>query len=556
MDAAGHVVELTLADGRTIRQDYLPNGKQNRQSTSAGHLVQIDYAAHNRIKSVTDDGITRWHVYDDDDDLLGVVQARSHSDVNGVLKAFGLRANDLDQKRPVLIHGSDGRLSIAASDLARARFEYGAAGSVRQWIEMPGWNFWVERNQTERGTVLADSAGGSYLYVANGTTTRVEDASGTVIATWTRDSQHRVQRVEVRSGIVIEYVYGDAFDWREKIIRVSNGPVIKRFSRRDYDDPADASPLRAEFRAPTGERLAEIDGQNVTYTAGVLAPYVHLTADGTLIDRVFTAESSVPFANDEIRLLSDGSIRILPALPHAEFTVASRAVQSFEVRIPSGVSSSSLAASTRVKSSINKSASALGRRLIPVPTMMIMYYTCEWISGGSVDTGSGPVVTPGRWDCGFQFGYAADPPPPPPVDDGGGSPNAGGMPLKPDELQLLNQAKSAANNRLSTVTSCEKMFDDLGANGANVISATTYRDGGGSSKCTSRPGAAAVTDVGAYTVFLCGSNFTRLSANGAATIVIHEALHSAGMSENPPDPNAKTSAEISAMVQANCSLSW
>ena len=176
--------------------------------------------------------------------------------------------------------------------------------------------------------------------------------------------------------------------------------------------------------------------------------------------------------------------------------------------------------------------------------------------GGSVDTGSGPVVTPGRWDCGFQFGYAPDPPPPPPVDDGGGTPDSSGMPLKPDELQLLNQAKSAANNRLSTVASCEKMFDDLGANGANVLSATTYRDGGGSSKCTSRPGAAAVTDVGAYTVFLCGSNFTRLSANGAATIVIHEALHSAGMSENPPDPNAKTSAEISAMVQANCSLSW
>ena len=152
MDAAGRVVQITLADGRTIRQDYRPNGKQNRQSTSGGHLVQIDYAAHNRLRSVSEDGVTRWSIYDEGDDVLGIVQARSYSDVNHLLKALGLRTDGTDQKRPVLIHGSDGRLSDAASDLARTRFEYGAAGSVRQWLEMPQWSFWVERNQSVRGT--------------------------------------------------------------------------------------------------------------------------------------------------------------------------------------------------------------------------------------------------------------------------------------------------------------------------------------------------------------------------------------------------------------------
>jgi hypothetical protein len=555
LDGAGHVVQITLPDGRTIHQDFLPNGKQNRQSTSAGHLVQIDYGIRNRVKSVTEDGITRWRVYDEGDDLLGIVQARSVSDVNHLLKSFGLRPNELDQKRPVLIHGRDGRLSSATSGLAQTRFEYGAAGSVRQWLEMPQWSFWVERNQSESGTALVDSAGGSYSYIADATATRLRDADENALVTWTYDSHHRVQRVNIAGTIVIDYVYGDGFDWHEKIIRQPNGPVIKRFSRRDYDDPADGSLLHAEFRAPTGERLAEIDGDSLTYTAGVLAPYAHLAADGHVIERVFTATSSVPFSDDEVRIQSDGSIQIWPALPHAEFTVAARPVRPFQITIPSPVNTTH---HTAAAMSLNATGvSSLGRHLVPKPAMMIMYYSCEWISGGSVDTGDGPAVTPGRWDCGYQFGYAADPPPPPPVDDGsGGSPDASGMPLTPTELQLLNQAKSTASNRLSTVTSCEQMFDALGANGAGVISATTYRDGASSSKCTSRPGAAAVTDVGGYTVFLCGTSFTRLSSNGAATIVIHEALHSAGMSENPPDPSAKTSAEISAMVQANCSLSW
>jgi YD repeat-containing protein len=554
MDAAGRVVQITLADGRTIHQDYLPNGKQNRQSTSTGRPVQIEYAARNRIKSVTDDGVTRWQIYDEGDDLLGIVQARSYSDVNRLLKLFGLKADDMDQTRPVFVHGSDGRLSSAANALARTRFEYNGAGSVRQWLETPHWNVWIDRNQSERGIALMDSAGGSYSYIFEATTTRLLDAAGNVLATWTYDSQHRVQRVDIIGTIVIEYVYGAAFDWREKIIRQPNGPIIKRFSRHDYDDPADASSLRAELRAATGERLAEIDGNSVVYTAGVLAPYLHLTSEGKVIDRVFTAGSSVPYCNDEIRIQADGTIRIFPALPHAEFTVAARSVMPFEVRISSTAYGSSQALKP-ARSSNGKGTSALSRRLVPVPKLAAQFTSCEWIPGGT--TSIDGMTIPGRWDCQYGWVYFPDPVLPPPVDGGGpGTPDAGGMPLTPTEIQLLNQAKSVANNRLSTVANCEKMFDDLGANGANVISATTYRDGAGSAKCSSRPGAAAVTDVGSYTVFLCGLSFTNLSSNGAATIVIHEALHSAGMSENPPDPGAKTSAEISTMVQANCSLSW
>ncbi len=554
MDAAGRVVQLTLSDGRTTRQDYLPNGRRNRQSTSTGRLLQIEYDVHNRVKSVSEDGVTRWDVYDDGGDLMGVVQASNYGDVVRLLKTLGLQANGADQKQPLSTRGNDGQLSSATNDLARARFEYGS-GFVRQWLDTARWSFWVQRNLSRGTTAFTDSAGGSYSYVSDAATTRLLDAAGKVLVTWTYDSQRRLRRVDVVGTIVIDYVYDSTFEWTEKIIRQWNGQIVKRFSRRDYDDPADASAVRARFRGPTGETLSEIDGDSVTYFAGVLAPYAHLTADGSVIDRVFSADSSVPYCNDEIRITSDGSIRILPALPHAEYTFATRSVQPFEITLPFVVSQSVRALKT-MNATSGKSASSPGKRLVPLPEMAIQIGYCDWISGGTVDSGSGPVVTPGRWDCGSYWTYSPDPVPPPPVDSGGAIDEANGMPLTPAEAVLLNQAKSTAGDRLSTIPNCEKMFDDLQNNGARVIDAVTYRDGTGSRKCTDRPTAAAVTDVGGYTTFLCSNLFNNLSSQGAATIVIHEALHSAGMSENPPDPSAKTSAQISAMVQANCSLSW
>jgi hypothetical protein len=101
------------------------------------------------------------------------------------------------------------------------------------------------------------------------------------------------------------------------------------------------------------------------------------------------------------------------------------------------------------------------------------------------------------------------------------------------------------------------MYDDLGANGPAVISNTTYRDGTGSKSCNvDFPNALAVTDVGTRTVLLCGTRFTGLRPSGAAVVVIHEGLHAAGLSENPPDTTAMTSDQINAMVMQNCGLTW
>jgi hypothetical protein len=46
----------------------------------------------------------------------------------------------------------------------------------------------------------------------------------------------------------------------------------------------------------------------------------------------------------------------------------------------------------------------------------------------------------------------------------------------------------------------------------------------------------------------------RLPRERLATILIHEALHHAGMSEAPFDPQAPTAREITRMVKRSCAL--
>jgi len=130
------------------------------------------------------------------------------------------------------------------------------------------------------------------------------------------------------------------------------------------------------------------------------------------------------------------------------------------------------------------------------------------------------------------------------------------MPLTAAEATRLSQGKTAANDKLTSVADCEKMYDDLGANGSTVLSSTTYRDGTGTADCNNHPTAAAVTQPGSLTVLLCGSRFSNLSSSGAGIIVIHEGLHSAGLHENPPDSSAMTSDQINQMVMSKCGLSW
>ena len=60
----------------------------------------------------------------------------------------------------------------------------------------------------------------------------------------------------------------------------------------------------------------------------------------------------------------------------------------------------------------------------------------------------------------------------------------------------------------------------------------------------------AFTHPGSREVFLCGENFSRVAfstPDHAANILIHEALHTLGLRENPPAPG-----EITARIAASC----
>jgi hypothetical protein len=67
-------------------------------------------------------------------------------------------------------------------------------------------------------------------------------------------------------------------------------------------------------------------------------------------------------------------------------------------------------------------------------------------------------------------------------------------------------------------------------------------------------GSVAYTFVGGGApIWLC-REFSRLTDKGAAMIIIHEALHHAGLTEWPKDPKGMRSGRINRMVTKRCGL--
>jgi hypothetical protein len=118
-------------------------------------------------------------------------------------------------------------------------------------------------------------------------------------------------------------------------------------------------------------------------------------------------------------------------------------------------------------------------------------------------------------------------------------------------------AYEIAAQRVQEVESCSRLFAELGADAVQILGGSyywpviSYRDA--KQLCDGRN--AAFTLVGSPMVFVC-DEFERLSYQDAATIIIHEALHTAGLKERPQyrGIGVKTSREISSMVAKNCLL--
>jgi len=95
----------------------------------------------------------------------------------------------------------------------------------------------------------------------------------------------------------------------------------------------------------------------------------------------------------------------------------------------------------------------------------------------------------------------------------------------------------------------QENLDALGETGGTYLARILFADGTGRPRCKAR-GAFAFTTVGSRVVYVCGREFKDLAGRSpvrAQAIVIHEALHTLGLGENPP-----SSSEITARVLARC----
>ncbi len=115
----------------------------------------------------------------------------------------------------------------------------------------------------------------------------------------------------------------------------------------------------------------------------------------------------------------------------------------------------------------------------------------------------------------------------------------------------LEEAYGLAVDAVRRQPTCSALFGQLGVMGDETLARTLYRAGGEVGACLrSVP---AFTCVGCPQTVLCPT-FTRLGPPAGATILIHEALHFAGLKERPTHPGAMSAPEITTMVEASCRL--
>jgi hypothetical protein len=121
--------------------------------------------------------------------------------------------------------------------------------------------------------------------------------------------------------------------------------------------------------------------------------------------------------------------------------------------------------------------------------------------------------------------------------------------------QQLTLGFLLAKKSIQAHPGCAALFSRLGADGLEVLANARY-DGANFDKSgdtCGKGGVPAYTKVGSHLIRLC-PGFAVLSVPSAALILIHEALHSAGLSEKPADPNGLIPQQINRLVEVGCSL--
>jgi len=110
-----------------------------------------------------------------------------------------------------------------------------------------------------------------------------------------------------------------------------------------------------------------------------------------------------------------------------------------------------------------------------------------------------------------------------------------------------------ASQRIVEAPECGALFADLGADGIETLASTLYYAASAAQEKKVCGGAWGYTTVGSAPTFLC-RKFSRISERRGALILIHEALHHAGLGEWPNDSKGLTSKAINNLVEDACGL--
>jgi hypothetical protein len=125
-------------------------------------------------------------------------------------------------------------------------------------------------------------------------------------------------------------------------------------------------------------------------------------------------------------------------------------------------------------------------------------------------------------------------------------------PLMPKSMKRkLDDAFDIAVARVLDEPECAGLFSALGSDGVHMLESSLYFVAGPYKETEVCRTAVAFAYVGDAPVKLC-RRFSYLSDNQAAMILIHEALHHAGLPEHPQDPNALPGWAINRLVQSTC----
>jgi hypothetical protein len=122
-------------------------------------------------------------------------------------------------------------------------------------------------------------------------------------------------------------------------------------------------------------------------------------------------------------------------------------------------------------------------------------------------------------------------------------------------IAAVRGAQSMALERLGREERCRQIFAEHGADGARLLLEADYRvalpnEAGG----LCEQGASAFTGMTTGRTALCQDAFLKLPASRRAIVLLHEALHVAGMGQHPIHPGAMTARQINGMVASSCDL--